>query len=248
VAVSSDPATVPAALAAALRANQNAPLITYYDERLGERTELSAVTLDNWVAKTANLLVDGAALGPDDSAAVLLPAHWQTAAVLLGCLTAGVPVRFGAAATGPVPADVAFAAVDRAEQARAARPAETYLLGLAPMALPLREVPDGALDYVVAVRAFGDRYSSAPADPSGIAWYEPEPVSQTALADRARRHAGESGLLPGGRLLVPVDAEPDPVAWLFAPLLLGASVVLVRNADPERLDAIAATERVTIRT
>jgi hypothetical protein len=116
------------------------------------------------------------------------------------------------------------------------------------MALPLREVPDGALDYVVAVRAFGDRFSSAPADPGGIAWYEPEPVSQAALADRARRHAGESGLLPGGRLLVPVDAEPDPVAWLFAPLLLGASVVLVRNADAERLDAIATTERVTTRT
>ena len=236
----SDPTTVPAALAAALRADPNAPLVTYYDEQTGERTELSAATLDNWVAKTANLLVDGSGLGPDDSAAVLLPAHWQTAAVLLGCLTAGVPVRYDAA-----PVDVAFTTPDRVGHVRAT---ERYLLGLAPMAAPLRELPAGAADYVVEVRAYGDRYAAAPADPAGIAGYEPDPVSQTALADRARRHAGESGLLPGGRLLIPVDAEPDPVAWLYAPLMLGASVVLVRNATADRLAAIETAERVTART
>ncbi|MFD0786819.1 TIGR03089 family protein, partial [Micromonospora azadirachtae] len=49
------------------------PLLTWYDDASGERTELSGATLANWVAKTANLLVDGAAVGPDDTAAVLLP-------------------------------------------------------------------------------------------------------------------------------------------------------------------------------
>ena len=32
------------------------PRITYYDDATGERIELSAVTLANWAAKTANLL------------------------------------------------------------------------------------------------------------------------------------------------------------------------------------------------
>ncbi len=40
----------------ALRRDPTGPLLTWYDEAGGERVELSATTLDNWVAKTANLL------------------------------------------------------------------------------------------------------------------------------------------------------------------------------------------------
>lgn len=237
--------SLPAALAAALNADPTGPLLTYYDDASGERTELSATTLDNWVAKTANLLVDGAGLTADDSAAVLLPAHWQAAAVLLGCLTAGIPVR----TQGDDPVDVAFATTDRMEAARAARPADTYLLGLAPMAAPLHDVPDGTADYVVAVRAHGDRFVPAvPVAPADTALRSPHPVSHADLHDRAVRHGADAGMLPGGRVLVPVDAEPDPVAWLYAPLVAGCSVVLCRNASPERIDAIAASERVTVRT
>ncbi|HKV19317.1 MAG TPA: TIGR03089 family protein, partial [Mycobacterium sp.] len=60
------------------------PRITYYDDAKGERIELSTVTLANWAAKTANLLRDELGAGPGSRVAVLLPAHWQTAAVLLG--------------------------------------------------------------------------------------------------------------------------------------------------------------------
>src|SRR6266516_2737074 len=73
------------------------PLLTWYDDATGERLDLSGATLDNWVAKTANLLVDGCGLGPGDRATVALPPHWQTAAVLLGCWSAGVAVGTGAA-------------------------------------------------------------------------------------------------------------------------------------------------------
>ena len=49
----------PAALLATARDRDPArPLVTHYDDSTGERVELSATTLDNWVAKTANLLQD----------------------------------------------------------------------------------------------------------------------------------------------------------------------------------------------
>ncbi|MGA8114875.1 MAG: TIGR03089 family protein, partial [Actinocatenispora sp.] len=191
------------ALAAALRADPNGPLLTYYDEQTGERTELSARTLDNWVCKTANLLVDGAGLTVDDPVAVLLPAHWQTAAVLLGCLAAGTPVR-----TAPVtghnadPVEVAFGTPARLADVRTLRPAETYLLGLAPMAAPLAELPPRTADYVLEVRAFGDNFAAPLPDPAGTALLDPVPVSHRELVERAAAHAGGAGLHRGGRLLI----------------------------------------------
>ncbi|MGF7238961.1 MAG: hypothetical protein ACQSGP_29015, partial [Frankia sp.] len=49
---------VAAALARRLATDPARPMLTFYDDQTGERTELSATTLDNWVAKTANLLTD----------------------------------------------------------------------------------------------------------------------------------------------------------------------------------------------
>lgn len=240
--------TPAAALAAALRADPNGPLLTYYDDRTGERTELSARTLDNWVCKTANLLVDGCGLSPEDAVAVLLPAHWQSAAVLLGCLTAGTPVRTALPVPDDAaPAEVAFTTPERIADTRALRPAETYLLGLAPLGAPLPELPDGAADYVVEVRAFGDNFPAPTPDPDGTALLDRSPVSHRELVERAANYAGGAGLHRGGRLLITVDAEPDPLVWLLAPLVAGASVVLCRNATPERLDSIAADEQATVR-
>ncbi len=47
-----------------LAADPAGPRITYYDDATGERIELSAVTLANWAAKTANFLSDEFALVP----------------------------------------------------------------------------------------------------------------------------------------------------------------------------------------
>ena len=68
-----------------LRADPMGPRITYYDDATGERIELSTVTLANWAAKTANLLRDELGCGPGSSVAVLLPAHWQSAATKFIC-------------------------------------------------------------------------------------------------------------------------------------------------------------------
>src|SRR5829696_4614325 len=87
------PPVGPAALLADVRDRDPArPLVTFYDDSTGERVELSATTLDNWVAKTANLLQDEFDVGPGRSVAVALPVHWQTAAVLLGVWSCGAAV------------------------------------------------------------------------------------------------------------------------------------------------------------
>ncbi len=96
--------TVVHAFAAVVALDPTRPLMTFYDDATGERVELSGATLANWVAKTANLLVDGAGLGPGQVAAVRLPPHWQTAAILLGCWSAGLAVDLA----GSGIADVAF--------------------------------------------------------------------------------------------------------------------------------------------
>ena len=51
------PNTLTDAIFAAV-ADHSRPLLTYYDDATDERTELSAATLGNWAAKTANYLRD----------------------------------------------------------------------------------------------------------------------------------------------------------------------------------------------
>jgi uncharacterized protein (TIGR03089 family) len=219
--------------AGAVAADPTRPLLTYYDDGTGERTELSGATLANWVAKTANLLVDGLGAGPGDRALVLLPPHWQTAAVLLGCWSAGLSVILtsppGGSADGPA-ADVAFVAAGRAAEVTVG---DRYALGLHPLGLPLREVPPGYLDFSVEVRTFGDRFGGVRVRDQG------------ALCAGAARRATSLGIGPGDRVLVDASAHPDPVDWLLAPLAARASTVLCGHLDPARLEGRIATERVT---
>ncbi|SCF36022.1 TIGR03089 family protein [Micromonospora viridifaciens] len=206
------------------------PLLTWYDDATGERTELSGATCANWVAKTANLLVDDAALGPGDTAAVLLPPHWQTAAVLLGCWSAKLTV-----VDAPGAVDVLFAAADRIDAAAAWPAGERYALALDPFALPMRQVPSGFTDFVSAVRGHGDHFTP----------YPQAGEADAELLARAEARGAELCLAPGDRLLIDVTRHPDPIDWLLAPLAAGASLVACANLDPSRLDPRTATEKVT---
>ena len=134
------------------------PLLTWYDDATGERTELSGATLANWGAKTANLLTDEVGAAPGDAAGVLLPPHWQTAAVLLGCWSAKLTV-----VDSPGPVEALFVAVDRVDEAAGWPAGERYALALDPFALPMRQVPAGYADFVTAVRGHGDHFTPDPA-------------------------------------------------------------------------------------
>ncbi|HEY0237636.1 MAG TPA: TIGR03089 family protein, partial [Friedmanniella sp.] len=59
-------------LARRVRSDGSAPLVTYYDTDAGVRTELSATTVSNWVAKTSNLLTDELMASPGSRVELLL--------------------------------------------------------------------------------------------------------------------------------------------------------------------------------
>ena len=220
--------TAASLLGHATAADPAQPVLTWYDDGTGERVELSGLTLANWVSKTANLLVDGCGLGPFDEATVLLPPHWQTAAVLLGCWTAGLSVSPDGA--------VIFAASPVESTA-----ADRFLLGLAPMGLPIRgAVPAGWLDYVAEVRGHGDHFAGPAVRPD-----QPALAGEThaSLLARAAGRAGELGIPPGGRVLIEAGRHADPVDWLLAPLSVGASTVLCKDLDETAREARATAER-----
>ena len=135
-----------------LRADPVGPRITYYDDATGERIELSGATLANWAAKTGNLLRDEMGAGPASRVAVLLPAHWQTAAVLFGVWWIGAEAVLGAA-----DADVALCTADRLGEADGTGAGEVAVLSLDPFGRPSPDLPIGVTDYATAVRVHGDQ-------------------------------------------------------------------------------------------
>lgn len=239
------PVTVPAAFAAAITPDPTRPLLTWYDDATGDRAELSGATLGNWVAKSANLLVDGCGLGPGDAAVVAAPPHWQTAAILLGCWAAGL--RVNADPDSGADPDVVLATVDRAT-AHAGGPVEVYGLALAPLAAPMREAPAGVTDFVTEVRGYADEFHPAvPVSPEDPATGANHPgVSHAALCRDADARGGALGISPGDRVLIDIGAHPDPRDWLLAPLVRGATTVLCAHPDPEALPRRREAERVTV--
>lgn len=234
--------SVPAAYAAAVAVSPTRPLVTFYDDGSGERIELSGTTLANWVAKTANLLVDGSGLGPGDLAHVQLPAHWQTAAVLLGCWSAGLTVAGARPAAGN--ATVAFTTVPMittGDPLSYSCAADRFVLGLAPLGAPLRTAIPGWVDYIAEVRGHGDHFAGQAVARNAPAWLAADgsTITQSELIDRARARAAELGLPPGGRALIDGDAYPEPLDWLLPAIAVGASIVLCVRVDPSGQAALA---------
>jgi uncharacterized protein (TIGR03089 family) len=243
----------PAALLADVRDRDPArPLLTHYDDATGERVELSAATLDNWVAKTANLLQDEFDVGPGSTVAVALPVHWQTAAVLLGVWSCGAAVADTATEDeGRLSdVDVVLAAQDRLA-ALEEEEVDAELLGLSlhPLGAGMAGYTGPARDFALEVRTAGDRFvpygALDPAAPGLLAGGLQ--LTLGGLVEAAHELAGRLGIAPGDRVLVDEQTagEAGPVAWLLAPLAAGASLVLCRHPLVERLSARATAERVT---
>jgi uncharacterized protein (TIGR03089 family) len=220
------------------------PVLVYCDDATGERTALSAAALRAWVNRTANLVAnEGVSL-----AAVLLPPHWQTAAVLLGAWTAGLSVEYQGLATAGLPRigsgakqriDVTF--VVGSELVYGPPAPVRFLVRLGGDERPpvpgyreyLREAATQDDEFHVA----GGRRRTDSASPDGTTYEE--------WGRLARELAEMSCLRPGDRVLVDAAEHDHPAKWLLAPLAVGGSIVLCANLDQaalaERIDAEGVT-------
>jgi uncharacterized protein (TIGR03089 family) len=222
-----------------LSSNPAGPRITYYDDATGERIELSTATLHNWAAKSANLLRDELGAGPGSRVAILLPAHWQTAGVLLGVWYIGAEVVLGQG-----DCDIACCTAGRVDEADAAvvPGGEVVALSLDPFGKPIADLPFGITDYATSVRVHGDQIS--PARQPGPALAGQSPAEVLAAAEIA---GAAMGLTATDRVLSTADWDtPEAmVDNLLAVFAAGASLVQVANPDPDVAERRRQTEKVT---
>ncbi|WP_077090332.1 TIGR03089 family protein [Mycobacterium rhizamassiliense] len=224
-----------------LRADPVGPRITYYDDATGERIELSGVTLANWAAKTGNLLRDELGAGPGSRVSILLPAHWQTAAVLFGVWWIGAEAVLDGS-----PADLALCTGERLDDADGTGAAEVAVLSLDPFGRPAKlggsDLPIGVTDYATAVRVHGDQIIAERNPGPALAGRSAEDI----LADCEKSTAAR-GLTAKDRVLS-TASWPGPaelVDGLLAIMAVGASLVQVANLNPAALDRRVETEKVT---
>jgi uncharacterized protein (TIGR03089 family) len=230
-------------LDATLARDPGRPFLTWYDDRTGERLELSVSTYANWVAKTAAMVADGYGLGPGDEVAVVLPRHWQRS---VWCAAAW---RAGCGVVLDLVAGAGAALVATGSQGASAVRGDVVALALQPMGgpFPAGELAPGAVDYAVEVPGYPDRFPARQTDEHAVGLRTGERVlTARDINARAEQLAALWGVEQHGRLLVSAALDPvdDILAATVLPLLVDGSVVL-RTPPGEAPDGLAAAERVT---
>jgi len=231
--------TFPQVMSGLLAHDPGRPLVTFYDDATGERTELSVTTYANWVAKVASLLVEELDVESGSRILVDLPAHWL-APVVLGAAWAG-----GLEVVWEGEADAVVTGPDGVAQwAGAAARIPVVASALLPLAGRFPEaLPAGVHDLGVEVWSQPDAYVAwpAPAD-------DDPAVAGVTQAELWRAAAVGSHITDGGRLLSETSpASPSGLASFTEPLARSGSMVLVTHTSEGRRERIAADERVTAR-
>ncbi|MEI8409164.1 MULTISPECIES: TIGR03089 family protein [unclassified Kribbella] len=216
---------LPELFAAAVSRDGGAPFLTYYDDATGERIELSAVTTANWVAKTANLLVDEYDLEAGETVAIGLPPHWLGVVWALSAWSAGASLTSGTGALAITGPDFAI----RGER-------ETVASALLPLGGRFREpLPDGIHDYGAEVYNHPDLF--VPFDP-------PSPTSP-AYDDLTHDDLISTAEPIADRILVTRDlVSREGVGLLVGVIAGGGSIVLCRNLDASKLERRVSDEKV----
>jgi uncharacterized protein (TIGR03089 family) len=190
--------------------------------------ELSGATTANWVAKSANLLVDS--LGAPSRVGLVLPLHWQTVCLLLAGVATGATVVLARDAAGLTGCAAAFVLADDAEAALDAGVDDVLALSGHPLGAPAGPLPGLVLDYAREVPSYGDHFGG------------PRPGEVRIEVDGGPVPVLDR-LAAGDRVLTALaPADPTGAAVLLAALAAGAGLVLLRSGDPT---AVAAAERVT---
>jgi uncharacterized protein (TIGR03089 family) len=228
----STPATI-TDLLARLRPGSSPCLVWYGPE--GERIELSGRVLDNWVAKTANLLAEELDAAEGTSVGLLMDPHWRSLVWALASWQAGATVRLG---EGARTADVLVAA----DPALLMQDGGGHQVLVALGALQLRwpgELPEGVLDYAAEVRSYADDYLGIDSlAANGVAVeYDGGALTFARLLDRPAA---------ARTLLVPAQTPwPDVLREALATWQGGGTVVLV-HPEVGVSQRLLDSERVTV--
>jgi len=220
------------------------PCVTWYDLSTGERTELSNTTFDNWVAKTANLMVE-LGIGAGDTVAVGLPPHWQRNVWWAAIWAMGAVLdSHGSDASGPA---LMVCTLDRATASDAD---ETVVCSLLPLGRPLPDPPPAScIDYALDVRTQPDRFSAPlPVATDDALISETTVMSNADVIVAVQGEVTRRGLTTSARLLV--ESDSDAVLAHVAALLVGGSQVIVGGDTMPAgapLDRIVTDERTTNR-
>ncbi len=172
--------STPSAIVARLREKgESSPRLVWYGP--DGRIELSGRVLDNWVAKTANLLVDELDAGAGSRIVLDLPVHWKTMVWALAAWEIGATVSAvgsgshnesipdGGASDGTTVL-VSASGTASAGDIAASGTAEVHLVLVELGALALRwsgALPADAMDYMAEVRSQGDVFMDQAPLPAG---------------------------------------------------------------------------------
>jgi uncharacterized protein (TIGR03089 family) len=226
---------------AMLASDPGRPRLTCYDDTPGpthgERVELSARVLDNWVAKAGNLLQDDLDGAPATTVGLDLPAHWRAFYWALAAWSVGATVAVG---NGADTSDVVIT-TDRHTAAQVAENAGLPVLVTLPMlAAANLDAPRDVVDEARELPNYGDAFAAneypnlddpALLDGDAVASFREVVVAQP-----------DWGTKP--RVRVPDDLGRALRASLSAWAADG-SVVLVRQPDGDQTTRLAP-ENITV--
>ena len=226
-----------------LRSDPGRPRVTFYEDSpgptQGERIELSAKVLANWVSKAANALQEEWDLAPGSAVRLALPPHWRSLYWALAVWSVGATVVLD---DGPsdlvVTDDVAVAATSSGPR---------VLVTLAALARGAAvPPPPDVMDEARELSTYADQFSP---------WEEPAP-SDVALRDGASTTAYETVVPQGdwadGSRVHTADGDLGQVlATALAAWAVDGSLVLSRGPGPEggraaRLAAEGVTREVQV--
>lgn len=224
-------------LMSALRSGHStSPRLTWYGPD-SERVELSGRVLDNWVAKTSNLLQDELDAEPGTRLRLELPAHWKSMILALGAWQLGMEVVLGAG-------DAELLATHEPESGGETAAFDAVIAVPLP-ALAMRwpgDLPPGVVDYAAEVRSHGDVF---------MAHTDPDAARRAVVSSAGASHA-HADLLDGFaavhetgvRLLIRAsDGLEAALAQSLGAWNRDGSVVLV-HADVDVTDKLLSDERV----
>jgi len=233
-------------LAMMLRSDATRPRLTFYDDAQGptrgERIELSAKVLGNWVNKAGNALQDELDAGAGALVVVAMPVHWRSVYWALAAWSVGatviLPQDQAASAEAAKRADVLVTDDPSLAGSTSGR---GVLVSLPMLARPHPEAPAGVFDDARELASFGDVLDVwDPPDPAAFALGGPEDGEHTAYGDVVPGRDWGRG--PRVRLAGTLERVLRDALAAWA---LDGSVVIVRDPCGDQ-SARLASEAVTL--